>query len=227
MRLRSQLNWRGKGKTGSRRDRQAQWHLQAHDLRPELEAVEFEIHHDGLMDASTVIDAQTGKLRAMLPCSRPVDDGERIWCSYGGLTAVAHGYDFKPLHKAEQGIDLAFPARDPKYGDVMKPLFLREDGVAMKVDLATGKTVGQLVDTGTDEVFFEGGKLINADYAIQCIDPATGQVSEAGRNIYGLTLARADGGFYSYSLDEVTRVKLPWSGCEPSPKAFGVPAAAM
>ena len=206
--------------------------------------------------ATAFIDAQAGKLRAMLPCSRPVDDGERIWCSYGGMTAVAHSYDFKPLYKAEQGLDLAFPARDPKYGDVMKPLFLREDGVAMKVDLATGKTVGKLVDTTMgeafglaidpqvayagghmivhdmetavlvdaetytptarlpegmriDQVFFEGGKLINADYTIQYIDPATGQVSEAGRNIYGFTLARADGGFYSYSLDEVARVKLP------------------
>ena len=124
-----------------------------------------------MFGSTAFVDARTGTLRAMLPCSRPVDDDERIWCNHGD-GAKAYDYAFKPLYSTEKDIGLAFPARDPKYGDVLTPVFLRDDGKAMRVDRATGRTLGTLVDTATGDAFgmaispnayYAGGHLIVSD----------------------------------------------------------------
>lgn len=98
------------------------------------------------------VDLAKGVLVGMPRCSRLVDDGKRLWCNQGDL-ATSYSYTMTELVHTELNTRLAFPGRDPRAGDVTPPVFLREDGRAMRVDPDTGKTVGQLVNTRNGSAF--------------------------------------------------------------------------
>lgn len=102
--------------------------------------------------STAFIDLRTGTLAGMPRCSRLVDDGKRLWCNQGDL-ATSYSYTMTELVHTELNTRLAFPGRDPRAGDVTPPVFLREDGRAMRVDPDTGKTVGQLVNTRNGSAF--------------------------------------------------------------------------
>ena len=98
------------------------------------------------------VDLRSGKLTGMPRCSRLVDDGERLWCNDGPL-AVSYSYTLRKLHQTALNTRLAFPDRDPRAGDVTDPVFLQSDGRAVRVDLATGKTLGPLAQTRNGSAF--------------------------------------------------------------------------
>ena len=98
------------------------------------------------------VDLAEPALVGMPRCSRLVDDGKRLWCNQGDL-AAALSYRIKPLYETDLGTRLAFPDRDPRAGDVTDPVFLTAQGKAVRVDLATGRTIGPLVDTRNGSAF--------------------------------------------------------------------------
>lgn len=98
------------------------------------------------------IDARTGSLKAMPPCSRVIDDGARIWCN-DDAKAVAYDYQFRQLHHTELGVRLAFPRTEQHLSGVGTPAFLDLSGRLKNVDLATGKTRGTIAETRNESVF--------------------------------------------------------------------------
>lgn len=102
--------------------------------------------------AAAFIDLKAGRLVSLKHCTRPIDDGVRIWCNDLGR-AQAHDHRLKPLHHTERGVRLAFQSRDPRDAGPMVPLFLNDDDQVVRVDLATGRTLGTILDTGGTETF--------------------------------------------------------------------------
>lgn len=98
------------------------------------------------------LDDVTGKLITILNCERPVDDGKRIWCNTNGQ-AIAHNYSLKELYRTAPTIRLQQPNHDLNAdSDVTDPVFIDKQGRLMRVDLASGKTLGTLLPTGTGKV---------------------------------------------------------------------------
>lgn len=98
------------------------------------------------------LDVAQGRSAGMPTCSRLVDDGARLWCNTGDR-ATALTYGLTPTHRTEPGVRLAFPKRDPRGGDITVPVFLDADGAAIRVDRATGATLGPLMPSGFGEAF--------------------------------------------------------------------------
>lgn len=129
------------------------------------------------------VDLRSGQLVGMPRCSRLVDDGKRLWCNAGPL-AVAYSYTLRKLHETALNTRLAFPYRDPRAGDVTDPVFLEADGRAVRVDPATGRTVGPLAQTRNGSAFgmtispsaaFVGGlTLVSDSTTLFAVDTRTG-----------------------------------------------------
>ena len=102
--------------------------------------------------STAFIDLRTGTLAGMPRCSRLVDDGKRLWCNAGPV-AVAYSYGLKKLHQTTSDTRLAFPSRDPRGGDVTDPVFLETNGRAVRVNPATGRTIGPLAQTRNGSAF--------------------------------------------------------------------------
>ena len=124
---------------------------------PALDRPRFRHVADGLIGLwsgsnTAVIDPRRGTVVGVLRCSRFVDDGQRLWCN-DGQQAVAYDYRLRRLHETAIGIRLAFPVRDPEGGDVTDPVFVDMQGIARRVDLATGKTIGVLAPTTNESVW--------------------------------------------------------------------------
>lgn len=98
------------------------------------------------------IDVAKGRIAGMPYCSRLVDDGARLWCNNPEY-AQSYSYDLKPGVRTERGVRLAFPQRDPAFGDVTPAVFLDLDGQVVRVDPKTGKTLGVIFDTKSFDVW--------------------------------------------------------------------------
>lgn len=98
------------------------------------------------------VDAPAGRLVGFPPCSRVVDDGQRIWCNDGNRT-VAYDYQLRAITRTDDGVRLAFPHRDPVAGDITIPAFLDADGAFIKVDTTTGVSQGEFTDTAMSSAF--------------------------------------------------------------------------
>ncbi len=127
-----------------------------------------------------------GTLVGMPRCSRLVDDGERLWCNQGEV-AAALNYRIKPLYETDLGTRLAFPHRDPRAGDITDPVFLTRDGKAVRLNLATGRTIGPLVNTRNGSAFgmvtspqtayVAGLTLVWDDTAMFAVNARTGELA--------------------------------------------------
>lgn len=131
------------------------------------------------------VDLRAGKLVGMPRCSRLVDDGKRLWCNDGPL-AASYSYTLRKLHQTALNTRLAFPYRDPRGGDVTDPVFLETDGRAVRVDPATGGTLGPLAQTRNGSSFgvtvspqawFVAGRTLLSDSStLFAVDARTGKL---------------------------------------------------
>ncbi|MFT3833428.1 MAG: PQQ-binding-like beta-propeller repeat protein [Micropruina sp.] len=131
------------------------------------------------------VDLRSGKLAGMPRCSRLVDDGERLWCNDGAV-AVSYSYSLRNLHETAINTRLAFPYRDPRAGDVTDPVFLEADGRAVRVDPASGTTLGPLAQTYNGSAFgmtispqasFVAGRTLLSDSTtLFAVDARTGKL---------------------------------------------------
>lgn len=136
------------------------------------------------------VDLRSGKLAGMPRCSRLVDDGERLWGNDGPL-AVSYNYTLRKLHETALNTRLAFPDRDPRAGDVTDPVFLQSDGRAVRVNLATGKTLGPLAQTRNGSAFglitspkaafVAGLTLLSDSSALFAVDARNGKLHWQGQ----------------------------------------------
>lgn len=134
---------------------------------------------------TALLDLRRGRLAGMPRCSRLVDDGTRLWCNAGAV-AVAYDYALTRLHETAADTRLAFPDRDPRAGDVTDPVFLQADGTAVRVDPATGRTMGPLARTRNGSAFgmtvspravFVGGLTLVADTSqLFAVNARTGEL---------------------------------------------------
>lgn len=136
--------------------------------------------------ATAFIDVKKKRLVALPRCSRLVDDGKRLWCNDGAMT-VAYSYGFRRLYHTPLNVRLAFPYHDAREGDVTDPVFLREDtGVAVRVDLRTGKLLGRLIPTKNGSAFgmvtnpmaiyLDGVSYVSDQSTTYAVKAATGDV---------------------------------------------------
>ena len=97
------------------------------------------------------LKADSGKLVMMPHCTRPTDDGERIWCNTS-LSAVAYSYRGKRLYPAE-GVRLAAHDQDKRGKDIRRPVFINKSGELFSVDLSSGEVLGRYAGMGTTDTW--------------------------------------------------------------------------
>ncbi|MFT4294213.1 MAG: PQQ-binding-like beta-propeller repeat protein [Micropruina sp.] len=102
--------------------------------------------------STAFVDLRRGVLVGLPRCSRLVDDGQRLWCNQGNR-ATAFSYRLERLHRTADDTRLAFPYRDPRAGDVTDPVFTEAGGRAVRVDPASGRTLGELAETRNGSAF--------------------------------------------------------------------------
>lgn len=80
-------------------------------------------------------------------------DGQRLWCNEPD-SALTYGYDLTPTGvRTDPGVRLASVARDPRDGDMGPALFMDPDGGVLRVDPATGRTLGLVATTQNGSAF--------------------------------------------------------------------------
>lgn len=97
------------------------------------------------------LDRRTGKLIMMPRCTRPVDDGRRLWCNAGG-DSVARSYSGEELYQTT-GVRLTYAKGDAGGRDITRPVFYDPDGAIHSVDPKSGETLGKISDLGMSPTF--------------------------------------------------------------------------
>ncbi len=106
---------------------------------------------------AAVLDLDSGSVLGVPECSTVVDDGTRLWCAARDR-AVAYSYAMKRLSATRAGVTLAQNCLGGSAPSI--PIFLADDGTAVKVDLRTGRTTGTLAQSRTG---YRAGRAVTPD----------------------------------------------------------------
>jgi hypothetical protein len=120
------------------------------------------------------INRRSGNLIMMPHCTRPHDDGKRLWCNDADGNSTAYSYRGRALYQTK-GVRLTSARDDGTGRDINRPVFYDPRGAIYSVDLDSGHVGGKVVDLGVRSTWAGSLEPSSADFG-----PHTTVVGEAG-----------------------------------------------
>jgi outer membrane protein assembly factor BamB len=131
--------------------------------RPRLRDVGKDIVAVWAGQRTAFINRRSGKLIMMPHCTRPHDDGKRLWCNDADGSATAYSYHGRTLYQTK-GVRLTSAGDDGIGRDINRPVFYDPRGAIYSVDLDSGDVGDKVADLGVKSTWAGSLEPSSADF---------------------------------------------------------------